>query len=169
MKVILYMAISVDGYIAKTNDDTPWSEEEWDSYSSHVAEAGNIIIGRKTYDLMKGDNTLESLKYKDLVILSRKPQQTKDTAIHFVNSIEEGIKFLTQKGYQKILIGGGEKTNTSALESGLLDEIILDIEPWLFGKGYKLSASGKIDLNLQLLNVTRIGKYGIQLHYKVAK
>ncbi len=102
------MAISVDGYIAKTNDDTPWSEEEWDSYSSHVAEAGNIIIGRKTYDLMKGDNTLESLKYKDLVILSRKPQQTKDTAIHFVNSIEEGIKFLTQKGHKKILIGGGE-------------------------------------------------------------
>ena len=48
MKVILYMAISANGYIAKLNHDTPWSDEELQSYSEKVKEAGNLIIGRTT-------------------------------------------------------------------------------------------------------------------------
>ena len=56
MKVILYQAMSVNGYIAGAHDETPWSDEEWKSFSKAVSEAGNIIIGRRTYELMKKSN-----------------------------------------------------------------------------------------------------------------
>ena len=46
MKVTLYMAISTNGMIAKNNDDTSWiTKEEWNSYSSTVKKAGNLIVG----------------------------------------------------------------------------------------------------------------------------
>ena len=52
MHVILYMATSVNGYIAKLDHDTPWSEEEFDSFASKVKEVGNLIIGKTTFDLI---------------------------------------------------------------------------------------------------------------------
>ena len=46
MKIILYMAATVNGYIAKIDDDTDWiSAEEWDSYSNIIRKTGAMIIG----------------------------------------------------------------------------------------------------------------------------
>ena len=39
MKVILYMAMSVNGYVATEQDETPWSDEEWESYHNAVMKA----------------------------------------------------------------------------------------------------------------------------------
>lgn len=54
MKVILYMAVSLNGMIAKSNDDTSWiTLEEWNSYSSIVRKFGALIVGRRTYNILK--------------------------------------------------------------------------------------------------------------------
>ena len=53
MKVILYMAISTNGYIAKENDDTSWiSTEEWNSYAAIIRKSGCLIVGHRTYDIL---------------------------------------------------------------------------------------------------------------------
>jgi len=49
------MAMSVNGYIAKENGETHWSDEEWRSFSEKVKEFACIIIGRKTYEIMRGE------------------------------------------------------------------------------------------------------------------
>ena len=50
MKIILYMGISVNGYIAREDGDSEWtSEEDLNGFYVHSKKAGNIIMGRNTY------------------------------------------------------------------------------------------------------------------------
>jgi dihydrofolate reductase len=56
MKVILYMAISADGFIAKINGDSDWvSEADADTFENKIKEAGVFIVGRKTFDQYYND------------------------------------------------------------------------------------------------------------------
>jgi dihydrofolate reductase len=53
MKVILYTAITINGFIVKEKDDTSWvTETEWASFSDMIRKNGNIIIGKRTYEVM---------------------------------------------------------------------------------------------------------------------
>ena len=71
MKVILYMAISVNGIIAKGDDDTSWiSKEEWDSYSLAVRTAGCLIVGRRTYHILTKQPEFAEFKDVKLVAVS---------------------------------------------------------------------------------------------------
>lgn len=135
MKVILYMAISADGFVAKLNDDTPWTNDEWKCYSGKVKSIGNLIIGRRTYELTK--------KFSDVgdpcvtIITSSKSFLDKNN-VHFVPTFEKAIDLLKEKKFKTLLVAGGGKMNKTALESGLIDEIFLDVEPFIFGCGIPL-------------------------------
>ena len=52
MKTLMYMAITVNGYIARQNNDTPWPKEEWDSYHAISKQYKAIVIGRTTYNVI---------------------------------------------------------------------------------------------------------------------
>lgn len=54
MKTILYMATTIDGFVAKKDDSTGFvSDVEWDSFQAEMKRVGNIIIGRRTFELME--------------------------------------------------------------------------------------------------------------------
>lgn len=57
----------------------------------------------------------------------------------------------------------------NVLDSGLLDEIYIDVEPLVFGDGIPLFTPSNNDLKLTLLETKKIGASGVQLHYKVLK
>lgn len=58
MKTILYMSITANGMIAKDDDSTSWvSPTEWKSFSSMIQKTGNMIIGRRTYEVMLNKNS----------------------------------------------------------------------------------------------------------------
>jgi dihydrofolate reductase len=53
MKVIMYMAVSANGMIARSDDSTDWvSKKEWDSYSRIARKAGNLVVGSRTYKIL---------------------------------------------------------------------------------------------------------------------
>lgn len=169
MKIILYMAISANGYIAKENNETPWSEEEWKSFLKKVKQVGNIIIGRVTYESMLKDNSFSEMGDPLVIVLTsgRNKPLLKKTV--FVTSFKEAILETRRRKFKEVLVAGGCKTDTSALESGLIDEFYLDVEPFIFGKGISLFYSVNKMLNLKLLGTKKIGNNGIQLHYEVIK
>lgn len=69
MKVILYMAVTINGFIAKEDDDTSWiSQEEWDSYSLAVRQAGCLVVGRRTYHILTKQP--EFIKFKDIKLVA---------------------------------------------------------------------------------------------------
>lgn len=165
MKVILYMAITANGYIAKENDETPWSDEEWKSFVKIVGECKNMIIGRKTFEIMKNKGEFEKIGDLFTVVVSDKQGETSQ----FVNSPKSAINTVSKKGFSRILVAGGGMLNSSFMKEGLIDEIYLDIEPFVFGKGIKLFSDNKFEAKLDLLETKQLSKNTIQLHYKIIK
>lgn len=169
MKVILYMAISVNGFIAKTNHETPWTDAELQSYRTKVQEVGNVIVGKTTFDMMCDENIFTDLGKPLVVVLTSSKEKPSMKNVVFVENFKQAIKTLEEKGFSTALVGGGGQADTAALHSGLLDELFIDIEPLVFGKGIPLFSPCDNNLQLKFLESKKNGESGIQLHYAVVK
>ncbi|MBI3290330.1 dihydrofolate reductase [Candidatus Microgenomates bacterium] len=168
MKVVLYMATSVNGMIAKNNDNTDWiSKEEWDSYSSTVQKAGNLIVGHRTYDILTQQPEFSELEKIKLVVVSSKSFRTLSANHIVAHSPKEALELL--KNFDQVIVAGGGILNTAFLTEKLVDDIYIDIEPIILGRGIKLFADGDIETELELVETKKISPNEIQLHYKVKK
>ncbi len=168
MKAILYMAMTVNGYIAKENNETPWSEEEWLSFSKFIKEIKNIVIGKNTYEIMKKSNEFSKIGNPFTVIVS-KENFAHSSNFFIAKSPKEALKILKEKRFTKALIAGGGMLNSSFMKEKLIDEIYLDIEPVVFGKGIKLFSDITPYAKLEMIETKKLSKSTIQLHYKVLK
>ena len=168
MKVILYMAITANGFIAKTNDDTSFvSKEECDSYSAAVRKAGNVIIGHRTYDIITKQPEFQEFKDVKVVIISNKPFETIAKNHIVVDSPKKALALLN--GFENVTVAGGAILNASFLKDNLIDEIYLDVEPVLLSKGIPLINGSDFEKHLRLLGTKQITENEIQLHYQVIK
>jgi len=168
MRIILYMAITIDGYIANENDDTGWiSKKEWDSYSLAVRTAGNVVIGHRTYNIITKQPEFREFKDVRVVVVSHQNFKTLSSNHIVVKSPGEAIELL--KNFKEIVIAGGGNLNSAFLSEDLVDEIYLDIEPIILGKGIKLFADTNFETKLELMEIKNFSKSEIQLHYLVKK
>ncbi len=168
MKTILYIATTANGMIARENDATNWvSPKEWKSFSGMIQKAGNMIIGRRTYEVMVKNNEFQKLGKVRVVVVSQKLKTNKK--ITAVKSPSEALTFLQREGFSQALICGGGKLNSSFMQEKLVDEIYLDIEPILLGKGIKLFADATFEAKLELMRIKKLSKDEVQLQYKVKR
>ncbi len=168
MKVTLYIAISADGFIAGPNDETPWSKEEWQTYSEFVRSKGNLIIGHRTYELMKS-NELKQIGNPFTVVLSTKGIGRPNENTHFVKTPLEAITLLRDKGFSEAVLGGGGTTNELFLEAGLIDDVILDIESVFLGGGIQLFGKKTEEVRWELIGEKKISPQLTQKHYRVLR
>jgi len=171
MKTILYMGISANGYIAKTDGNSEFtSEEDLKGFYSHSKEAGNIIMGKNTY--------LEASKYGYFpfpdslnIVVAHEPIENKwsDRVVITNKSPKEILSMLEGKDFQIAFLAGGGQLSTSFAREKLIDEIYLDVEPLIFGEGIKVFAPGDFEFDLKLLEVNKLNSDTVQLHYKVIK
>lgn len=162
------MAMTVNGMIAKTNDETEWSDEDEKSYFAKAREVGNIITGSRTYPLYQEKN-FEEMGNPFVVVLTSKNSGVKSEKLAYANSPQEALEILEKQGFEKALVAGGGKTNRSFLKENLIDEIYLDVEPMIYGEGISLFNSTNSKLDLELIGQKMLNKNTIQLHYKVIK
>jgi len=168
MKVILYMAITANGIIAKNNDDTNWiSKEEWDSYSLAVRTAGCLIIGRRTYYILTKQPEFSELKDVKLVVVSETNIETLSPNHIVAYSPKEALGLLSD--FKEVVVAGGGTLNASFLSENLVDEIYLDIEPIIFGEGIPIFKGKDFEYKLELIGQKKISDNEIQLHYKILK
>lgn len=163
------MAVTANGFIAKQNDNVNWlSSESWKSYQRINKNVGCVIIGRYTYDLMPKEEFLSGVFY---AVLTKDKSLEKELPNLWITtkSPREVLEILGQKGYKEVCIAGGGKLNASFVKEGLVDEIYLDIEPIIFGKGTQLFFPEDFEFQLELLEVKKLSKNTVQLHYKVKK
>jgi dihydrofolate reductase len=166
MKVILYMAISADGMIANSNDDASWiSKEEWDSYSLTVRNAGCVIVGRRTYHILTSQPEFSELADVKVVVVSSENFNTLSSKHVVVHSPKEALECL--KDFPEIIVAGGGILNAAFMSENLVDEIYLDIEPVVIGKGIPLFQGKQFEQQLQLIGTKQLSKNEIQLHYSV--
>lgn len=168
MKVILYMATTANGMIAGSDDSTSWvSKEEWNAYSAMVRPAGNLVVGHRTYDILTKQPDFSEFKGVKIVVVATKEVQLVDQNHKIVKSPKEALEFL--KDQKQVVVAGGGILNAAFLAENLIDEIYLDVEPALIGKGIPLFRDRNFAANLELIDTKKLSKNEIQLHYKVVK
>ncbi|MEK6888227.1 MAG: dihydrofolate reductase family protein [Candidatus Aenigmatarchaeota archaeon] len=168
MKVILYMAMTVNGMIARENDDTPWSNVEWKNYAKKVKECGALIVGRRTYEIMKKGDDLKKIGNPFTVVVTSQKIESNKSFV-FAKSPKDAFEIMKKRKFRKVLLGGGSMINASFMKAGLVDEIYLDVEPFVFGKGIKLFSDEGFEAKLKLIGTKKLSKNEIQLHYKVIR
>jgi dihydrofolate reductase len=166
MKTILYMASTIDGYIARENGDCPWSDIVWKEYYNFIKEKGNIIVGRKTYEIMKEVKEFEKLNNPLTVVLTHRDVPNEDKT-YFVHSPEEVILLLKDQGFSEIVMAGGASLSTGFLRSKLIDEIHLFVESKIFGKGIKFTEGDLQEIDLELISVEKLSDTVSKSIYKV--
>ncbi len=168
MKVVLYMAMTANGMIATDKDETPWSDAVWKSYYKIAKQFKAAIFGRRTYDIMKSVNEFEKIGNPFTVFLS-KNSRVCDSNVVSTSTPQEAVDLLKQKKFKTAFLGGGSQANAAFMKAGLVDEIIIDLEPMIFGKGIKLFADEDFQAKLKLIGTKKLSKDEIQLRYKVVK
>lgn len=172
MKTSLYMAITVNGKIARLNDTTDWiSQKSWHSFVTMARRVGNVIIGRRTYDVVKKEGTqfddvLTIVLTHDAALLAKKSPRT----IFTDKPPKDVLTMLERKGFKEAVVAGGRILNSAFLKEGLIDEMYIDIEPLVLGRGIPLFADGDFEARLKLIEVKTLTNHQtIQLHYRVLK
>ncbi|MGM0523005.1 MAG: dihydrofolate reductase family protein [Bacillota bacterium] len=172
-KVVLFIASSLDGYIATEEESLDWLmrvEGEGDNgFSEFYDTVDTVLMGKKTYDwVMRQD--LEQFPYMGKATFVFTRSAVKDTDdVSFVNKdIESFMRQLKTKDGQNIwLVGGGDLVQ-SFLQGALIDEIIMTIAPTLLGKGIPLFKKQDVSVDLDLKGVRNFNQF-VELHYEVKK
>lgn len=172
-KVILFIATSLDGYIATEDESLDWLErvdgEGDNGFSEFYNTVDTVLMGKKTYDwVMNQDLDVFPYKGKQTFVFTR--STVKDTGdVTFVK--ENIISFMQEMknsdGKHIWLVGGGNLVQ-SFLKAELIDEIILTVAPTLLGKGIPLFKGQDGSVDLELKRMRNFNQF-VELHYAVKK
>lgn len=166
MKIILMMAVTADGKIAKSSDHFPdWtSKEDKKMFAAVTKEHGVVIMGDKTFFTFP--KPLPDRLNVVFTLLKNPPEQKNVKWV--TGEPEKVLEELEKEGYKSAILGGGTYTNSQFLEKKLIDEIWLTIEPKIFGDGLGVFG-GDFNIDLKLLNVEKINDDSVVVKYKVKK
>ncbi len=169
-KVILYIATSLDGYIAKPNDDLHFlsivqKEGEDYGYGSFIDSVDTVILGRKTYEWVLTQVPEFPHADKTTYVITRTKRQSIGTTHFYTGNLKELVLKLKDEKGKTIFIDGGAEIVNELLKDSLIDEFIISIVPILLGSGTKLFNDGRPEQSLQLLTSKQYEKGFVQLHY----
>lgn len=172
MKVILSMAMSVNGIVADESGSEDFlSHDNWLAFVKLANRIGSNIWGRSTYEAVRtweGDYLKDLEKVKKIVI-SSDPSLKLDPGFTLAPSPKDALSKLEVDGKQEALVTGGPTINSAFVKAGLVDEIILTVEPAILGKGIALFSPADFSLRLELLEINYLNPNHLELHYKVVK
>jgi dihydrofolate reductase len=166
MKIILMMAMTADGKIAKNSDHFPdWtSKEDKKMFMKVTKEARIVIMGDKTFFTFP--KPLPD-RLNVVFTLLENPPETEN--VKWVTGDPEKVLVdLEKEGYKSAILGGGTYMNTQFLERKLIDEIWFTIEPKIFGDGLGVFG-GDFNVDLKLLYFEKINDNAMVVKYQVLK
>jgi len=146
-KVVLYIGISLDGYIATKDDSLEWLLTTQGSGDNGFGEfydtVETIIMGRRTYDwIMKQEDGQFPYKGKECYVYSTRAMEDTEHVKFTSQSPEKLIAGLKKEG-KKIWIVGGSQIIDLVRKKNLIDEYILNIAPVILGEGIPLFCEGE--------------------------
>ncbi|PSR14724.1 MAG: dihydrofolate reductase [Bacteroidetes bacterium] len=169
-KVILYIATSLDGYIAQPNDDLAFldivaREGEDYGYFGFVETVDTMIMGRRTYDWVL--QQVPELPHPDLqnIIITRTARPGVANTSFYAGPLPELIANLKKKPGKHIFCNGGAEVVNELLRHQLIDELIISVVPILVGNGIKLFQDGRPVQRLHCLGAKTFASGLVQLHY----
>lgn len=170
---VLYIAASLDGYIAAEDESLDWLlnvEGDGDNgFSKFYDTVDTILMGRKTYDwIMEQEGQEFPYKGKECYVFSRTQHESTDDVIFINSNAAEFAESLKNKRGKNIwLVGGGVLTDTF-INQKAVDMIIINIAPIILGSGIPLFHDSDLQTRLSLKKIRRYNQFA-ELHYEVLK
>jgi dihydrofolate reductase len=170
-KLILYIAMSLDGYIAKTDDnidflskvETPGEDFGYDDFLKNI---DTVIWGRRTFDKVKTFSKDVPHKDKNVYVISKSRSGKEGHAV-YRNDAAELVKELKQQEGKDIYCDGGGEIVFELLKHSLIDRFIISIIPHLLGDGIRLFKEGRPEHNIKLKHTVSYYPSGlVQLWYE---
>ncbi|CDZ80245.1 5-amino-6-(5-phosphoribosylamino)uracil reductase [Candidatus Rubidus massiliensis] len=169
-KVSIYIAASIDGYIARPDGNIDWllyghSGDEDYGYKSFISSIDVVIMGKNTYEVV---NNFDTWGYtgKRVIILSSTLIEVRPEAELYNGSLNELLERLYKEGAKHIWVDGGI-TASNFLEQGLVDELIISVIAKILGSGIPLFKLMSKETNCGLIASKSYPSGLVQLHYKV--
>ena len=178
-KIIVSIATSADGFIARKDGAVDWLNRPRPKGNYGMGEfwksIDTILLGRKTYDMAvkfikKGKATPGMASGIKHYAFSRKPPKNAVEGFEFVKEpIKKFAKNLRAQKGKNIFMLGGARLIGSFLDEGEIDEFILHVIPTFIGEGIPLMAPRHRTIPLKLISVKKFSDGVVKLHYAVIK
>lgn len=141
-KVVLYVAMSLDGYLARGNGAVDWlhsedQEEEASSFDAFYDTVDTLIMGRKTFTQVVEELSPDQWVYegKKCLVYTREKRE-KDPRVTWIHGdLSSLVKVLKQQDGKDIWLVGGAELYRAFAEEDLIDTYILTVMPRILGKG----------------------------------
>lgn len=185
MKCSVYIATSVDGYIATKSGGVEWLDNAGKSdvdmgeradmgFNSYMASIDCMIMGRKCMEMISSFNLApEQWPYGDTRVFALSntvkvaPDNLNGKVEMYSGDIPALISQLESEGYQHAYIDGGG-TITSFLNLGLINEMTISLAPVLLGEGIPLFGKTNEQIQLEAVYAEAYPNNFMQFKYKVS-
>ena len=170
-KVILMLAVSLDGYIEGPQGEFDWCFTDQDyGMSDFFRQIDSLFIGRKSYELTltMGDAAMPGFPKLTEYVFSTTLKEVKPGAVLITGDIEAEVRRIKNQKDKDIWLFGGASLTASLLNLGLVDEIRLAVHPIILGDGKPLFSNIR---NRIILNLTDTKTYSsglVALTYTLA-
>jgi dihydrofolate reductase len=167
----VFIASSLDGFIAGPDDELDWLEFEGeieDTFTPFFAEVGAMLMGRRTYDVVSGFDSWQYGETPVLVATSRPLPDTQPTVQPVTGDITSMVEQARRVADGRdVYLDGGELIR-AALDADLVDELTVTMIPVVLGAGRPLFAGVGNRHALELISHREIGSGLVELIYRPA-
>jgi dihydrofolate reductase len=174
-KTILYIATTLDGYVAGPHDEIDWLDRyttvEY-GFKEFLAGVGAIIMGRRSYDIGVKQKWFTQFDYGApmFVISHERPASlSKDADFSFVTQGVEAahMQAKAKAGDKNVWVFGGANVAQQCMQLVLVDEISIGVVPTILGDGKRLFDKVSKHIELTLIRTKRYEGDLVELTYKV--
>lgn len=141
-KIILGVAVSLDGLIEGPNGEYDWCLTDQDyGMTDFLKNVDAVFYGRKSYEMMLGmehDGNSNPFAHIKSYVFSNTVKKPFERAELFSGNIVEKVKAIQQQPGKNIWLWGGASLTTSFMNAGLIDEMNLAVHPIVLGTGKAL-------------------------------
>ncbi len=169
-KVILYIAASLDGYIAKADGDIEWlsivqKKDENYGYTRFMKTVDTVILGRRAYDKVMSMNPSFQDEGKEWYVITREERPQEGRVRFYNGKVLDLMTDLRSSEGKNIFIDGGAELVNELMKHDLIDEYIISVIPIFLGNGIRLFKDYRPEMKLKLVDSKSYDSGLVQMHY----
>jgi len=169
MNITLWMAMSLNGVTAREDGSEDFlSKTDWEMCLELARASDALVWGRVTHELFEAPIRRECPNLP-IVVVTGNRQLAPRVGCTCASSPEAAVELLDKQGSRNVLLAGGSRLNASFARSGLIDNVVLAIEPVIVSLGIPLASGDVPDLRLELLGVEQDRAPTLRVRYRVLK
>lgn len=159
-----HVAVSVDGFIAQSDGGVAGFVMEGDHAQDYLAalrEVGTVLMGRRTYQVALDWGVVDPYPHAQTLVFSRSMEQAPHPKVQLVGTeLVATVAGLRERDGRGMALVGGGQIAAQLLAAGLIDELVVKVNPFVMGAGIPLF-DGKLGLTRLAHRWTKVFANGV--------